>query len=268
MPSAATPTAGWESPPTTGIRAVASPPQDLRVLAGSTANSGLQTAIPTADTPADGRIDVSEPRTISVAIVDDHPILIQGLEAMIEAEADMTVVATAHDGNEAVRRVAATHPDVVVMDVRMPGCDGVEAAKQIISADPHVRIILLSGEPDASVVAALQEGVYGFLSKTSLARGLIEGIRDAAKGRPVIAPALLDDILVALRTTHQPSPLTHREREVLESVARGWTNEQIAHELEISVSTVKAELTEINEKTGASDRASALAVCLRKGWIQ
>ena len=187
---------------------------------------------------------------------------------MIDAEPDMAVVATARDGLEAVRRVIATQPDVVVMNVRMPGCDGVEAARQILAAHPSARIILLSGEQDPAVVAALKAGAYGFLSKTSIAQGLVTGIRDAANGRPVIASALIGDVLDALRATQMPSPLTLREREILEAVASGRTNEQIAHELEVSVSTVKSELAAINEKVGASDRASALAVSFRHGWIE
>lgn len=211
---------------------------------------------------------MSQTETISVAIVDDHPVVLQGLEALIQAEPDMAVVATAHDGEEAVRRVVATQPDVVVMDVRMPRCDGVEAAKMMLAASSQVRIILLSGERSPSVVAALRAGAYGFLSKTSIAQGLVEGIRDAAHGRPVIASSLLPDVLDALRETHEPSPLSPREREILGSVAEGCTNQQIARSLGVSVSTVKAELAAVYEKTGASDRASALAVCFRRGWLE
>jgi DNA-binding NarL/FixJ family response regulator len=228
----------------------------------------LQTTTRRADTGPGGGTLLADPPPITVAIVDDHPVVLQGLEAMIDAEPDMAVVATARDGLEAVRRVVATHPDVVVMDVRMPGCDGVEAARQILAEHPGVRIILLSGEQDPSVVSALRAGAYGFLSKTSIAHGLVSGIRDAANGRPVIASALIGDVLDALRTTQTPSPLTGREREILEAVALGRTNEQIAHALAVSVSTVKSELATINEKIGASDRASALAVCFRNGWIE
>jgi DNA-binding NarL/FixJ family response regulator len=228
----------------------------------------LQSTTGHADTEPGGGSIVVNPGTITVAIVDDHPVVLQGLEAMIDAEPDMAVVATAHDGLEAIRRILATRPDIVVMDVRMPGCDGVEAARQILAEHPAARIILLSGEQDPSVVAALRAGAYGFLSKTSIAQGLVTGIRDAANGRPVIAPALIGGVLDALRATQCPSPLTPREREILEAVASGGTNEQIAHELEVSVSTVKSELAAINEKSGASDRASALAVCFRRGWIE
>lgn len=224
--------------------------------------------------PPDPRVDtvmlgeaMPEPETISVAVVDDHPVVLRGLEALIEAEPDMTVVATAHDGEEAVRRVIATQPDVVVMDIRMPTCDGVEATERILAAHPGIRVILLSGELGASVVTALKAGAYGYLSKDTADQDLVAGIRNAMDGRPVIASSVLGHMLDALRHTQDPSPLTPRERAILECVAQGNTNEQIARELGHSISTVKAQLAAIYEKLGASDRASALAVCFRRGWI-
>jgi DNA-binding NarL/FixJ family response regulator len=204
---------------------------------------------------------------IAVAIVDDHPIVLRGLETLVEGEQDMTVVATAHDGTEAIRRVIATRPDVVVMDIRMPGCDGVEATREILASLPATRVILLSGEMGPGVVAALKAGAYGFLSKDTADRDLVAGIRDAACGRPVIASSVLGHVLDALRDPQDPSPLTPRERAILNCVAQGRTNEQIAGELGFSVSTVKAQLAALYEGLGASDRASALAVCLRRGWL-
>lgn len=209
-----------------------------------------------------------ESQTISVAIVDDHPVVLRGLEALIEAEPDMTVVATARDGEEAIRRVLATHPDVVVMDIRMPTCDGVEATEQILAAYPEIRVILLSGELGPSVVTALKAGAIGYLSKDTVDRDLVGGIRDAAGGRPVIASSVLGHVLDALRHTQDPTPLTPREREILACVAQGSTNEQIARELGHSISTVKAQLAGIYDKLGATDRASALAVCFRRGWLE
>ena len=208
-----------------------------------------------------------ERETISVAIVDDHPVVLRGLEALIEAEADMTVVATAHDGEEAIRRVLATRPDIVVMDIRMPTCDGVEATERILAEYPETRVILLSGELGPSVVDALKAGACGYLSKDTADRDLVSGIRDAVEGRPVIASSVLGHVLEALRAIQEPSPLTPRERAILACVAQGSTNEQIAHELGYSVSTVKAQLVALYEKVGASDRASALAVCFRRGWL-
>ena len=207
-------------------------------------------------------------RQISVAIVDDHPVVLQGLETMIDAEPDMVVVATARDGDEAVRRIVAARPDVVIMDIRMPECDGVEAAKRILEGHPDTRIILLSGEEGPSVVDGLKAGAYGFLSKTSIGQGLIDGIRDAASGKPVVASSLLNEVLAALREISEENPLSELEQAILHSVADGKTNEQIAHELDVSVSTVKGHLAAVYEKVGARDRASALAVCFRQGWLE
>ena len=132
---------------------------------------------------------------------------------------------------------------------------------------PATRVILLSGEMGPGVVAALKAGAYGFLSKDTADRDLVAGIREAASGRPVIASSVLGHVLDALRDPQDPSPLTPRERAILRCVAQGHTNEQIAGELGYSVSTVKAQLAALSEGLGASDRASALAVCFRRGWL-
>ena len=210
---------------------------------------------------------MTEPETISVALVDDHPVVLRGLEALIEAEPDMKVVATARDGEEAIRRVIATKPDVVVMDILMPRCDGVEATEQILAELPETRVILLSGELGPSVVTALKAGAYGYISKDTAGQDLVVGIREAVGGRPVIASSALSHVLDALRNTQDPSPLKPRERAMLEYIAQGSTNEQIARELRVSISTVKVHLATLYEKVGATDRASALAVCFRRGWV-
>ncbi len=238
-------------------------------LSGATGGSGTMTlqAVPWAADTLELEALMAEPHTISVAVVDDHPVVLRGLEALIEAEPDMRVVATAHDGEEAVRRVTAAQPDVVVMDIRMPVCDGVEATERILAARPDTRVILLSGELGPSVVSALKAGAYGYLSKDSADRDLVKGIRDAAAGHPVIASSVLGHVLDALRQQQDPSPLTPRDRAILVCVAEGNTNEQIARELGHSISTVKAQLAALYEKVGATDRASALAVCFRRGWL-
>jgi DNA-binding NarL/FixJ family response regulator len=204
---------------------------------------------------------------ISVAIADDHPVFLDGLEALIQAEAGMAVVATARNGEEAVRRVLALRPDVVIMDMRMPECDGVEATRRIIANEPGTRIIVLSGDRQPPVLEALKAGALGFMSKEFVAEALVEGIRDAAEGRPIVSRDYLTDLLAALRETPQTSPLTPRERAILELVALGRTNEQIGRTLTLSLSTVKAQLAALFEKLDASDRASALAVCFRRGWL-
>jgi DNA-binding NarL/FixJ family response regulator len=210
---------------------------------------------------------MSTTTTISVAIADDHPVVLQGLESLIEGEPGMTVVATARDGEEAVRRVLATRPDVVVLDIRMPGVDGAEATRRILAELPEARIIVLSGDEGPSVLDALRAGACGYLSKTTIVDSLVSGIRDAVAGRPVVGAEILDGLLDALRSAHEADPLNPRERRLMELVATGRTNEQIARELITSISTVKAQLASLYERLGATDRASALAVCFRRGWL-
>jgi DNA-binding NarL/FixJ family response regulator len=209
----------------------------------------------------------SAPQPITVAIADDHPVVLRGLEALIEEQADMTVVATARDGLEAVTRVLATRPQVVVMDIRMPRCNGVEATRRILAEHPEARVIVLSGEKTPSVVEALQAGALGFLSKDAIGASLVEGIRAAADDRPIVSPTVLTGLIEALRQPQYANPLTGREKEIMQLVAAGNTNEQIGRALSVSISTVKALLAALFEKLGARDRASALAVCLRRGWI-
>jgi DNA-binding NarL/FixJ family response regulator len=204
---------------------------------------------------------------ITVAIADDHPVVLHGLEELIDAEPDMRVVARARDGEEAVRRILATRPAVVVMDVRMPGCDGVEATERILAGHPGARIIVLSGEEGPPVVRALKAGAFGFLSKTSLTDGLVASIREAMRGTPALSPSYLGPLLQEVRTPTEASPLGPRDLRIMELVAEGQTNEQIGRALGLSLSTVKASLAELFETVGAIDRASALAICLRRGWL-
>jgi DNA-binding NarL/FixJ family response regulator len=202
-----------------------------------------------------------------VAVADDHPVVLRGLEALIDEEQDMKVVATASDGIEAVTRVLATRPQVVILDLRMPRCDGVDATRRILAGLPDARVIVLSGEKTPAVMEALQAGALAFLSKEAIGSSLVDAIRAAASGTPMVSPAVLPDLLEALRQPSVPNPLTPREREVMQLVASGSTNDQIARTLALSVSTVKALLAGLFERLDAKDRASALAVCFRQGWI-
>jgi DNA-binding NarL/FixJ family response regulator len=204
---------------------------------------------------------------ITVALADDHPVVLRGLEALIDEQSDMEVVATARNGEEAVARVAATRPQVVVLDLRMPLCDGVEATRRIIARSPGSRIILLSAERSPSVLEALQAGAIGFLSKASIGDSLVDGIRAAAEDRPVMSQPVLTTLIESIRRPVASNPLNEKEKEIMELVATGETNAQIARELHVSVSSVKAGLGSAFQKLEARDRAAALAVCFRQGWI-
>lgn len=206
-------------------------------------------------------------RTITVALADDHPVVLRGLEALVEEQPDMEVVATARDGLEAVARVVATRPHVVVLDLRMPLCDGVEATRRILARSSGSRIVLLSAEKSPSVVEALQAGAIGFLSKETIGESLVDGIRAAAEDRPVVSQPVLVKLIESIRRPADANPLNDKETQVMKHVAAGETNEQIARELHVSVSSVKAGLASAFQKLDARDRASALAVCFRRGWI-
>jgi DNA-binding NarL/FixJ family response regulator len=206
-------------------------------------------------------------KTITVALADDHPVVLRGLEALIEEEPDMDVVATARNGEEAVARVVATRPQVVVLDLRMPVCDGVEATRQILARSPGSRVILLSAERSPSVLEALQAGAIGFLSKDAIGDSLVDGIRAAAEDKPVMSQPVLAKLIESIRRPAAANPLNDKEKQIMELVAAGETNEQIARELRVSVSSVKAGLGSAFQKLEARDRASALASCFRRGWI-
>lgn len=206
-------------------------------------------------------------KTITVALADDHPVVLRGLEALVEEQPDMEVVATARDGLEAVARVVATRPHVVVLDLRMPLCDGVEATRRILVGSPGSRVVLLSAEKSPSVVEALQAGAIGFLSKDAIGDSLVDGIRAAAEDRPIVSQPMLVKLIESIRRPADANPLNDKEKQVMKLVAAGETNEQIARELHVSVSSVKAGLASAFQKLDARDRASALAVCFRRGWI-
>jgi DNA-binding NarL/FixJ family response regulator len=176
---------------------------------------------------------------IRVVLADDHPLILEGIRALIQGAPGMAVVGEATNGEDAVTTILTERPDVAVLDVRMPGIDGVEATRRIVRDHPETRVIVLSAQADAeTAVQALRAGAIGFLPKEAFGPTLLEGIRAAEE-----------------------------ERALLELVADGCTNVQIARAMSVSVSTVKAHLSALFKRLGARDRASAVAVCFRKGWL-
>ncbi|HEX6262313.1 MAG TPA: response regulator transcription factor [Actinomycetota bacterium] len=206
-----------------------------------------------------------------VLIVDDHPVTRDGLRAALGTDREVEVIGEATTGDEAIARVNDLDPDVVFMDVRMPGMNGIEATKVIRRKHPDTKIILFTvDESRASISEAIQAGVNGYLLKDVGAEELINAARLALDGKAVIHPALTQAFIEEVRLVNRPqeSPLSRREVEILQKVAYGATTKEVATQLGISPHTVKTHLERIFEKLGANDRAQAVAIAIRQGLVQ
>ena len=212
---------------------------------------------------------------ITVLIADDQPLVRMGLRALVEAERDMAVVAEAGTGREAVNEVRARHPDVVLMDVRMPELDGIAALREI-GADPacaDTRVVVLTTfELDEYVFAALQAGAAGFLVKDAEPEEILRAIRLAAAGSSLLSPSVTRTVIATFtgdqrhaRDDDRLAALTEREKEVLALVGRGLNNDEIAAELVLSTATARTHLSHIMAKVGARDRPQLVVLAYRTG---
>jgi DNA-binding NarL/FixJ family response regulator len=196
--------------------------------------------------------------TIRVVIVDDHAMLRAGLEQLLAGEPDLDVVGKAGDGAEAVALVREARPDVVLMDLQMPGVDGVEATRQIVGEGLADVLVLTSYSDSDRILGALDAGALGYLLKDAEPDEVLRGIRAVARGESPINPRAARELLGARRTTSAASvDLTPRESEVLALVRDGLANKQIARRLGISERTVKAHLTSTFQRIGVVDRTQA-----------
>jgi DNA-binding NarL/FixJ family response regulator len=207
----------------------------------------------------------------SVLIVDDQPMQRFGFRMLLESQDDLHVAGEAGTGTEAVRQADLLRPDVVLMDIRMPGMDGIEATRRIIADHPGPRVLILTTfDMDEYAYAGLRAGASGFLVKDALPEELLAGIRAVAAGDAIVAPSLTRRLLdayvqhlpAAPDSPATPDPrvtaLTDREREILTVIAQGWTNTEIAERLHLAESTVKTHVSRILAKTGARDRVQAV----------
>ncbi|WP_045746151.1 response regulator [Actinoplanes rectilineatus] len=216
---------------------------------------------------------------ISVLLADDQALVRTGFRMILENAADMRVVGEAADGAQAARTALAVHPDIVLMDIRMPDVDGVEATRRICAGDRSARtrvLILTTFDLDEYVYAALRAGASGFLLKDTLADDLLSAIRVVVRGEAVVAPTvtrrLVDRYVTAGDGPPVPSPaadtLTDREREVLGLVARGLSNGEVAARLHLSEGTVKTHVSRVLTKLALRDRVQAVVYAYESGLIR
>jgi DNA-binding NarL/FixJ family response regulator len=203
---------------------------------------------------------------IRVLVADDHPIVRSGIVALLQTAEDVEVVGEASTGLEAVQLSLEATPDVVLMDLRMPGIDGDEATARILAAQPGVRVLILTTyESDDSILTAIEAGASGYLLKAAPQEEILAGVRAVARGDVALAPRIAA-LLVQRVKTRAPS-LSPRETEVLRLVAAGRSNPAIAAELFVGEATVKTHLLHVFEKLGVSDRTRAVTRAMELGLL-
>ncbi|MCB0200874.1 MAG: response regulator transcription factor [Anaerolineae bacterium] len=208
---------------------------------------------------------------IRVLLADDHPLFRDGLRGMLEAAGDFQILGEATTGEEAVTLAESLRPDVVLMDIKMPGINGIEATRQVVSADPDIRVLMLTMlEDDDSLFAAMRAGARGYLLKGVRQDQALRAIRAVASGEAIFGPSIAQRLAqyfaVPRRMGARPFPeLTQREREILDLIARGRTNTEIADQLVISLKTVRNHVSNIFNKLQVADRAQAMDIARRKG---
>jgi len=203
-------------------------------------------------------------RSIRLLIVDDHTLFRQGLVSLLRGEPGFEVVGEAATGDEAVRLALTLQPDVILMDVKMAGMDGVETTRRLLEVIPHARILMLTvSDEDEDLFAAIQAGARGYILKNANADELLEAIRRVHAGEAMLSPAVTLRVLQAIRDgipiTDHTSELTPRERDVLHLLARGASNREIAESLMISENTVKTHVRHILEKLDLRSRGELIA---------
>jgi DNA-binding NarL/FixJ family response regulator len=212
-------------------------------------------------------------RAVRVLIADDQTLFRAGLARLLNEDPRVEVVGQATDGADATKLVAKQKPDVVLMDLKMPTLDGIEATRQILEADPGVKVLILTTfETDSQVIQALKAGASGYVLKDSTADAIVSSIIAVMSGEKVMASAVANRVLAMLTGTTTPKEfydgLTNREIEILKLLANGMANKQIAYHLKISEKTVRNHVSNTYEKLGIYDRSQAVLYAVRKGLVE
>jgi len=250
------------------------------MLYGTQSNAGgsQQRSVSEQHEPREGAYEASGEAvgegggTIKVLLADDHALVREGTRRLLEAEPDIRVVAEAGDGAEAVAQAEQTRPDVVIMDIAMPGVSGLEATRQIKVRQPGVAVLALTAYDDEQyVLALLDAGAAGFLLKDVRGNELAAAIRAVHRGESVLQPRIAQRALMRAISRRSPipspPPLSDREMEVLREAARGLPNKDIARRLNLSVRTIHTHLGNAFNKLGVGSRTEAVLLALRRGWI-
>ncbi len=206
--------------------------------------------------------------TIRILLVDDHTVVRKGLRTFLSYDPDLEVVGEAADGAQALRLARELSPDVVLMDLLMPGMDGIEATAAIRRELPDTEVLALTSVlEDASVVGAVRAGAIGYLLKDTQAEALCQAIKAAAAGQVQLTPKAAARLMQAVSTPESPEALTERETEVLRLLAQGQSNKQIAHEMNNTEKTIKTHVSRILSKLGVQSRTQATLYAIRSGLV-
>lgn len=240
-------------------------------------------AVPPPQGPQTGGQDgAADSGPVRLLVVDDHPVVRSGIVDMLSGSADLLVVGQAQDGQQAIELTAELGPDVVLMDLRMPVLDGVEATRRILAASPAPRVVVLTTyDTDGDILRAVEAGAIGYLLKDSPREDILAAVRSAAAGHSALSPAITTRLVGAARGAGGavagadrgrggptgPVTLSPREREVLAAVARGLPNARIGQELYITEATVKTHLLRAYGKLGVDTRTAAVTEALRRGLL-
>ena len=212
---------------------------------------------------------------IRVMLVDDHEVVRLGLVAALETEDDISIVAQAEDGESAVQIATTMQPDVILMDILLPGIDGIEACRQVKEASPQTSVVMLTSHTkQEAVLSAIMAGASGYVLKNTAPRAIVSAIRSAAAGESMLDPAVTGKILDQIRRLvegHEDddvAELSEREREVLSLIAEGLTNTEIAERLVLSPNTVRNHVSHVLSKLGLSRRSEAAALAAKRGFSE